>query len=112
MHAFQSESTLYSCLNVKELLARSRHEIGSLSDCNWTRTHNHLGHKQTLNNLAKLARGPAYPLLGGRGSSKFDGRGLSQYMGEHVCMCVCVWGGVVGWGGWQGCVRTAFLKSR
>ena len=25
--AFQSESTLYSCLNVKELLARSRHEI-------------------------------------------------------------------------------------
>ena len=26
-HAFQSESTLYSCLNVKELLARSRREI-------------------------------------------------------------------------------------
>ena len=26
-YAFQSESTLYSCLNVKELLARSRHEI-------------------------------------------------------------------------------------
>ena len=25
--AFQSESTLYSCLNVKELLARSRGEI-------------------------------------------------------------------------------------
>ena len=32
----------YSCLNVKELLARSRREIWSLSDCNWTRTHNHL----------------------------------------------------------------------
>ena len=26
-YAFQSESTLYSCLNVKKLLARSRHEI-------------------------------------------------------------------------------------
>ena len=26
-YVFQSESTLYSCLNVKELLARSRHEI-------------------------------------------------------------------------------------
>ena len=27
MHVFQSESTLYSCLNVKELLGRSRLEI-------------------------------------------------------------------------------------
>ena len=27
MHAFESESTLYSCLNVKELLARNRREI-------------------------------------------------------------------------------------
>ena len=27
-YAFQSESTLYSCLNVKELLARSRREQG------------------------------------------------------------------------------------
>ena len=26
-YAFESESTLYSCLNVKELLARSRREI-------------------------------------------------------------------------------------
>ena len=26
-YAFQSESTLYSCLNVKELLARSRREM-------------------------------------------------------------------------------------
>ena len=26
-YSFQSESTLYSCLNVKELLARSRREI-------------------------------------------------------------------------------------
>ena len=54
-YAFQSESTLYSCLNVKELLAGSRREIWSLSDCNCTRTHNHLVHKRTLNHLAKLA---------------------------------------------------------
>ena len=42
---FQSESTLYSCLNVKELLAQSWREILSLCDCNWTSTHNHLVHK-------------------------------------------------------------------
>ena len=36
-YAFQSESTLYSCLNVKELFARSRRKIWRLSDCNWTR---------------------------------------------------------------------------
>ena len=52
--AFQSESTLYSCLDVKELLARSRRKIWSLSDCIWTRTHNHLVHKRILNHLAKL----------------------------------------------------------
>ena len=51
----QSESTLYRCLNVKELLARSRREIWRLSDCNWTWTENHLVCKRTLNHLAKLA---------------------------------------------------------
>ena len=51
-YTFQSESTLYSCLNVKELLAQSKHEIRSLSDCSWTRTH--LVHERTLNHLAKL----------------------------------------------------------
>ena len=44
-YTFQSESTLYSCLNVKELLARKRHNIWSLSDCNGTLTHNQLVHK-------------------------------------------------------------------
>ena len=39
-----------------EILARSRPEIWSLSDCNWTQTHNHLLHKRTLNQLAKLAK--------------------------------------------------------
>ena len=28
---------------------------GCLSDCNWTRTHNHLVRKRTINHLAKLA---------------------------------------------------------
>ena len=37
---------LYSCLNVKELIARSRREIWTLSDCNWTRSQNHLIRKQ------------------------------------------------------------------
>ena len=41
-YAFQSESTLYSCLNVKELVAQNRRKIWSLSDCNGTWTHIHL----------------------------------------------------------------------
>ena len=52
--AFQRESKLYSCLNVKELLARSWCHIWSLSDCNGTRTHNHLVRKRTLTHLVKL----------------------------------------------------------
>ena len=55
-HAFQSEYTLYSYLNVKELLAWSRPEIWRLSDCNWTRIHNYFVHKRTLNHLAKVAK--------------------------------------------------------
>ena len=55
-YAFQSESTRYSCLNVKKLLARNRCEIWRLSDCNLTRTHNHLVGKRTLNHLAKMAK--------------------------------------------------------
>ena len=44
-YAFQSESTLYSCVNVKKLLVRSRRAIWRLGDCNWTRTQNHLVRK-------------------------------------------------------------------
>ena len=29
---------------------------GGVFACNWTRNHNHLVHKQTLNHLAKLAK--------------------------------------------------------
>ena len=43
--------SIVSCLNVKELLAWSRRKMRSLSDCSWTRTHNHLVRKRKLNHL-------------------------------------------------------------
>ena len=46
----------FQCLNVKELLPRSRRKIWSLSDCHWTRTHSHLVRKRTINHLANLAK--------------------------------------------------------
>ena len=55
-YAFHRESTLYSRLNVKELLARNRGNIWSLNDGNGIRTHNHLVSKQTLNHLAQLSK--------------------------------------------------------
>ena len=54
-YVFQSGSTPYSSLNVKELLAWNRRYIWSLSDSNGIQTHNHLVRKWTLNHLAKLA---------------------------------------------------------
>ena len=53
-YAFHIESTLYTCLNVKELLARRRSQVWSLNYCNWTPTQNHWLRKQTLNHWAKL----------------------------------------------------------
>ena len=35
-YAFQSESTLYSCLNVKEVLARSRCQTDQMVECSFT----------------------------------------------------------------------------
>ena len=55
-HAFQSESTLYSCLNSKERLAWNSGNTWSLIGSNGIQTHNHLVCKQTLNHLAKLAK--------------------------------------------------------
>ena len=54
-YTFLSECTLYSCHNVKKLLARKRREIRSLIDYNRTRTNNYLVRKITLNHLTKLA---------------------------------------------------------
>ena len=51
-YAFWSESTLYSCLNVKELLARNRRSIWSSSGLNGIRNHSHLVCKLTLNHVA------------------------------------------------------------
>ena len=56
-HAFQSESalhTIYRYLSVKELLAQNRQKIWGLCAWNWTRIHNNLVCKQTLNHLTKL----------------------------------------------------------
>ena len=56
---FRVNPTLYSCLNLKEVLAQNRCKIWSLSDCNWTQTHNHLVNehstirKQTQTSFAK-----------------------------------------------------------
>ena len=55
-YEFQSERTLCSCPNVKELLAWNRPDTWILSDSNEIRTHNHLVRKRKLNNLAKLAK--------------------------------------------------------
>ena len=55
-YMFQTESMLYICLNLKELLARSRREIQRLRDWNWTRSQNNLVLKRTLNHFPKLAK--------------------------------------------------------
>ena len=56
IYAFQSEFTLYKCLNVNEILPQSKRQFWILNGCNCTRTHNLLVHKQTLNHLAKPAK--------------------------------------------------------
>ena len=53
-YAFHSESKLYACLKISELLVHNRSDIISLSECIETRTHNHLFCKRTLNHLVKL----------------------------------------------------------
>ena len=45
-YVFQSESTLYSCLNFKESLAWNRRDIWSLSEWKENRNYNHLVRKQ------------------------------------------------------------------
>ena len=55
-YEIESESTLYSCVNAKELLARRRPHIWRLSYCNGALPHNHLLRQRILNHLAKLAK--------------------------------------------------------
>ena len=82
IYVFQNQSTLYSCLNVKEFLAWSRCEIWSLSDCNWTWTQHHLVHKRTLNHLAKLARWL---------SCVHHSNNYSQHSSMLKWLSVCLW---------------------
>ena len=51
---FSVNSHSIVCLNIKELLDRSRRKIWSLKDWHWTRTHNNLVQKRILSYLAKL----------------------------------------------------------
>ena len=52
-HNGRSISQNVASLNLIVQLLLKKYEI--VVDCNWTRTHNHLVHKRTLNHLAKLA---------------------------------------------------------
>ena len=55
-YVFQSYSTLYSYLNIKELPPRNRCDIWSLNNSNEIWTHNDWVGKQTLNHLVKLTK--------------------------------------------------------
>ena len=55
-YAFRTKSTLYSSPNVEESLARSSREVWNLSDCNYTRSQNHLVGNPTMNYLDTLAK--------------------------------------------------------
>ena len=59
-YAIQSESTLYSRLNVKELVSRNMRDIWSLSNSSGIQTQNQLVCEQTLNHLTKLAKWLSY----------------------------------------------------
>ena len=56
MYAFQSESTLYNWLKVKELFAWNRRDVWGLSDCNVCRTHTHLIRKWALKPFSQSAQ--------------------------------------------------------
>ena len=55
-YALQSESTLYSVLNVKEGYIPDECEFWYFNDCNWTQIHNHLVSKQKINHLLKFTK--------------------------------------------------------
>ena len=52
-YAFQSESALYSCLNVKELLARNMRDIWSLSDSNGFALYKEISYHVSFDNVRK-----------------------------------------------------------
>ena len=50
-------TTLQQDIRVSKIIRKEYFKLVSLSDCNWTRTQNHLVLKRTLNHLAKLVLG-------------------------------------------------------
>ena len=83
-YVFQRESTLFSCLNVKEPLIRKRLDIWHLPDSNRIWTHNHLVCKPTLNHLAK--------------PTKWSGCVVSPYLHDALdCMLLSCHVGVSDW---------------
>ena len=80
-YVFQSECTLYSCLNIIEILSQSMRKIWSVSYCNWNRTQNHLVRKQTLNHLAKLSKWLSCVL-----STYLYGAFNCVFLSCHVCV--------------------------
>ena len=51
-----SKTETNTCMNVNEILAQNRREIGSISGFNWTRTHILLACKLRINYLVKLVK--------------------------------------------------------
>ena len=80
-YTFQNEFTLYICLNFKELLARNRDHVWSLSDSNGSWIHNHLACKQTLNHLAKLTKALRWVL-----STDLCGAFCCMLLLRHLCI--------------------------
>ena len=54
-HLFQSESTIFSFPNLKDVLPINRRDNERLSECRGSQTHNQLVRKWTINYLIKLA---------------------------------------------------------
>ena len=54
---YPKDSKLFYPVNEKVIgKMKDEYDGKPINDCNWTRTHNHLVHKRTLNHLAKLAK--------------------------------------------------------
>ena len=51
---FQSEPTLYTCLNVNEIFAQKKVHVRSLTEINRIWTNSHLFRERTLNHLTNF----------------------------------------------------------
>ena len=78
-YAYKRQSTLFSCMNVKEPLAQNRRNIWGLSDSNRTQAHNHIVHKRTLNHFANLAIDLVFVY-------ELSGREFESRRSENMCL--------------------------